>query len=148
MKRFGAVLATSVLAGSLVVAMATGAGAALSEKDFKKQGNAICKQGNIEIDEIANRVFADADPEQPPDAAHVEAFVAEFVPNIQGQIDEIGDLDAPKSLKKKVDAFLTEAERALGEVEDDPQLLASEESDVFAKTSKLAKKVGLKACAN
>lgn len=147
MKRFGATVVTFALAGSLVVAMATGAGAALSEKDFKKQGNAICKAGNAEIDAIAERVFADAPQDAPPDAAHVEAFAAEFVPNVRGQVEAIGDLDAPKSLAKKVKSFLAEAERTLDEVEADPALLGDEQNDPFAKTFKLAKKVGLKTCA-
>lgn len=146
-KRIVAVAVVLVLAGSVVAAMAGVANAApLTESQFKKKANAICRAGNRESDALDNKFFGDLGKNEEPDQATIDAFFVEFVPNIQGQIDALGALKEPKSLSNGVSKLLTEGQRVLDSLEADHSLLFSD-NNAFAKTSKLAKAVGLKGCA-
>ena len=146
-KRIIAVTVVLVLAGSVVVAMAGVANAApLTESQFKKKANAICRAGNREGDALDNKFFGNLGKNEAPDQATIDAFVVEFVPSIQDQIDAIGALKEPKSLSSGVNKLLNEGQRVLDSLEADHSLLFSD-NNPFAKTSKLAKAVGLKQCA-
>ena len=139
---------TLVLAGTLIGAMAGVADAKpLSESQFKKQGDAICKAGNKALDPVYEQYFGDLGENEEPDQASIDAVLVVIVPNIQGQIDAVDALEEPKSLSKGVAKFLAEAQRALDVLDADHSLFIGSD-DLFAKTSKLAKKVGLKACAS
>jgi hypothetical protein len=147
LKRIAAVVVTLALAGTIVAAMASAAAAKpLTANQFKKEANAICAEGNEELDALAEQVFGDLAEDEVPDEATLQEWADAFVPNIEGQIEDIDALEEPKSLSKKVDKFLAEALRALDVVEDDPSILTGD-TDPFAKTSKLANKVGLAKCA-
>ena len=137
-----------IVAGTLaavVVVSASGALAApLSEQKWRKQGNAICKQTNKEIDEIGNEVFPDLGQDREPSAEEAAAFVEQFVPTIEGAVSSIDALKEPAALKKDVKKFKAEVAKALAALEADP--LALVDTDPFRDVDKIAKKLGLKEC--
>jgi esterase/lipase len=148
-RRFGAGIASLALAG-MIVGGATASALAdpLSGKEFKKQANAICAQGNQQIEAAAQQAFGNLPQGQQPTPEEVQAFAAVAFPNIKQQIDSIAALDPPKSLKAKVKKLIKSARSALAKLEADPTLLADEKHDPFASANKQAKKLGLKECAD
>ncbi|MDX6581971.1 MAG: hypothetical protein QOI10_1155 [Solirubrobacterales bacterium] len=125
---------------------ATGAsGTALTADEFAKQGNAICAAGNKELDQAANDTFTGGKPTD----AQLQQYVTDtFVPSVQGQIDAVGALVPPADIADQVDTFLSDAQDALDQVENDPSLVAGSSSNgPFADVNKEAVAVGLDQCA-
>jgi hypothetical protein len=144
----GAGIAALALAGTIVAGTAVSAFAEpLSSGEFKKQANAICAEGNQQIDATAEQIFAGLSEGQEPTAEQLAAFAAVAIPNIEQQVDGVEALEAPKSLKAKVKKLVKSARAATAKIKADPSLLADEKHDPFAATNKQAKKLGLKECA-
>ena len=80
-------------------------GDALTKEEYVAQGNEICEDGNAELEQSADFDFSDP--------AALEAFVTDtFVPNIQGQIDDLRE-GIPEDDEDEVNEILDEAELAL-----------------------------------
>lgn len=111
---------------------------ALTEVEFLEEGNAICAAANEEI-EAAERKIASEDEA-------IAFFEETLVPNVQGQLDDLGELQAPPELEADVEALLADAQTALDEVQADPQSLLSG-GDPFADANQQATEIGLEECA-
>jgi hypothetical protein len=147
-RRIGAGFASLALAGTIVAGTAAAAFTdSLSSGEFKKQANAICAEGNQQIDTAAEQVFAGLSENQEPSPEQVAAFATVAVPNVKQQVEDVAALQPPKSLKAKVKKLVKTARAAVAKVEANPSLLADEKNDPFAATNKQAKKLGLKECA-
>ena len=121
---------------------ADGSGETLTEEEFVTQANQICADGDKEI--------AQAGQEVPDNASQqdINAFVVDVVvPSIQEQLDGIRALAAPEEIADDVDTLLTDAEAALGEVEDDPTLVLADDDGPFADVNRQADALGLTKCA-
>jgi hypothetical protein len=130
---------------AVVVLSASGALAApLSEQKWRKQGNAICKQANKSLTEVALEVFAGLGPDEEPSAEQAAVYVEQFIPTIEGAVSAIDALKEPAALKKDVKKFKAEVAEALDALEADP--LAAVNSDPFKGVDKIARKLGLKEC--
>ena len=98
----------------LVVVAAFGAGACgdeedrLSQAEFEEEGNAICAEGNAQIEEL----FVELPQDRAPTVEEVEEFFPAFIDNIRGQIDGVADLNPPEEIQDEVDAFIEEAPRS------------------------------------
>ena len=131
--RIGACLAAFALGGTIVTAAAAPAFAKpLSSGEFKKQANAICKEGNQQLEAAAEQAFGDLPKGQQPSPEQLETFASVAIPNI----------------KAKVKKLITSARAAVAKIEANPSLLGDEKNDPFAATDKQAKKLGLKECAS
>lgn len=137
-------LCLAVLALGLVAAGCGGGDDALTKSEFLKQGNAICKKGNKVIDSAANKAFPSN--QQPSDAEITKFSEDSAIPEIQKEIDGIGDLNPPSADEDKVNAILDEAQVALDKAKADPLIFASN-NDPFVKANKLANDYGLTECA-
>jgi hypothetical protein len=147
-RRIGAGLASLALAGTIVGGTATTAFAdPLSKSEFKKQANAICAEGNQQIEPVAEQIFGNLSKGQEPSPEQFAAYAAVAVPNIKQQVESVAALEPPKSLQAKVNKLIKTARAAVAKVEADPSILADEKHDPFAATNKQAKKLGLKECA-
>ncbi len=147
-RRIGAGLASLALAGTFVAGTAVAAFAdPLSSREFKKQANAICAQGNQQIEAAAQQAFGDLPEGQEPSPEQFAAFAAVLIPNVKQQVEGVAALEPPKSLKTKVKKLVKTARAAVAKAEADPSLLADEKHDPFAAANKQAKKLGLKECA-
>ena len=148
-RKIGTGITSLALAGMIVGGTAASAFAdPLSSKEFKKQANAICKEGNQQIEAAAEQTFGNLPDGQEPSPEQLQAFAAVAIPNTKQQIDDVAALEAPKSLQAKVKKLITSARAAVAKIEADPSLLAAQgKNDPFAATNKQAKKLGLKECA-
>ncbi len=120
----------------------TSTAAALSKAEFVKQANAICAEGNKETDAIFES-FEKGEPK-----AEAETVIEnEFVPSVQGQIDEIRALGAPEGDEATVDHMLDLAQADLDRIENEPGIVISgEEEDQFADFAKVGHPYGLTEC--
>ena len=135
----------------ILVVVAAGCGSsskstpALTKAEFLKKGNAICKKGNDQISQVANKAFPKSKGR--PSRAQMIKFVTDTViPSVQGQISGVKALGAPQGDEAKVNAIVTTAQAALDRAKKDPVLLTSNKNDPFAKSNKLAKAYGLTVC--
>jgi hypothetical protein len=118
----------------------------LTKTEFIKQGDAICKQGNEASEKEAEEFAEDNDFKlEKASKEQLEEAVSEvLVPNLEGQIEELEALGAPKGDEGKVEAIVSSLEEATSEIEDDPGLVF--QGDVLKKPSKLADDYGFKVC--
>jgi hypothetical protein len=123
--------------------------ASLTKAEFVKQGNAVCTQGNKEIEEGFEEFTKENNLKQnkePSEAQFEEISEEVLVPGIEKQIDDLRALGTPEGDEGEVDQILTSAEEALEEVEEDPSLLSEEGGGAFAKVNKEATAYGLTVC--
>jgi len=121
----------------------------LTKTEFIKQGDAICKEGNEEIQEGFEEYAEENDLPQnkePSKEQGVEITETVILPNVQQQAEEIRDLGAPEGDEDQVDELVTALEDAVAEGEDDPESLFKGSTDPFGKVNKLASDYGFKVC--
>jgi hypothetical protein len=117
----------------------TTATTALTEQEFQTQANQICAQGNQAVQQAGQQLG------QNPTQEQFEAFVNDvLVPNIQGQLDDIGALAAPEAIAADVDAVLADAQEALDRLEADPSLI--QDPNLFADVDRQLTELGLADC--
>ena len=114
---------------------------ALTEAEFVEQGNAICAEGNERTDAIGE-ALGDA-----PSDAEVEAAIDELADDVEGQIDDIRDLEEPDEISDDVNAALDQAEEDLEALREAGADILTAEEDPFAETNELLNGVGLTVCA-
>jgi hypothetical protein len=123
--------------------------ASISKAEFLKQGNAICKAGNQEINEGFEKFSKEngLNHKKPTEAQFEELSETVLIPSVSSQIEEVRNLGAPEGEEGEVDEFLTNAEAALEEVEEDPSLISAEgKEEPFFTVNKEAAALGLTAC--
>ncbi len=136
----------SIFIGALIVlcsiALATPAGA-LSEKDWRKQADNVCRQSQTLLNEDASTVPVDSTGN--PSAADFSAFINDSVkPNYAQVIGSINALPAPKAIKAQVKKMLSLLQKATDSISSD--VTQAGFTKLFAPTTKVAKKLGLKVC--
>jgi hypothetical protein len=122
----------------------------LTKAEFVKQGNALCAKGNKEIGEGFEKFAKEhgfSKEKEPSQAELVEAVETVLIPKISKEIESIRALGTPAEGGAEAEAVLDAAEEALEKGEEDPSVMASEESaGPFAKANKLAREFGLTKC--
>jgi hypothetical protein len=120
--------------------------ASLTKAEFVKQGNAICKVGNEEIDGEFEK-FAEEnglnENKEPTEAQFEEAAEEFLLPTITRQVEEIRALGTPEGEGEAIEAFLDNAEAEVEKVEGDPSLLGE---DAFNAVNEEARAIGLTVC--
>ena len=152
--RFIAVL-LGAMAGALLIAGCgsssdtTESTASISKAAFLKQGNAICKAGNEEINEGFEKFGKENNLQnkEPSEAQFEEITETILVPSVSKQISGVRALGAPEGEEGEIDEFLTNAEEALEELEEEPSLAGAEgKEEPFFTVNKEAAALGLTAC--
>lgn len=114
-------------------------GEALTKEEFIAQADAICQQGEEELDAASARLSGKGTD------AQFEAFVREeLVPNVQSQVDQIGELVAPEADQEQIDALLDSANDGVDEMAQDPS--QAQYGDPLGEANTLATDYGLKVC--
>jgi hypothetical protein len=136
---------TGILAlGLALIGAGCGGDDAPSKSEYIADADAICKQGDKEIDAAADETFSQ---NQRPSNAEIVSFGEETViPNVQGQIDDLRDLTPPDGDEDTVNAIYDSAQEGLDQIEEDPAVLAGRGADPFAEANRLAKDYGLTEC--
>jgi hypothetical protein len=123
--------------------------ASISKAEFTKQGNAICKAGNEETNEGFENFGKEHNLQnkEPSEAQFEEISETVLIPSVSSQIKEVRALGAPEGEEGEVEEFLTHAEEALEEVEEEPSLISAEgKEEPFYTVNKEAATLGLAAC--
>jgi len=107
------------------------------------EADAICAEGDEEIDAAARETFANGEPS----AAEQEAFVEDtVVPSIQDQLDQLSELDPPEADADEFQSIIDGAQSALDEIEANPESLGGGPDDPFADVNAQAQEFGLTKC--
>lgn len=149
MRRLRTRATTAVLTLGLATVAFAGVAAAgeLSKKEYKAEINEVCATANEELGAVLEEVFAEGgeDEELTPEQQQAAADAA--LPIFRQMLDDIEDVDGPKSLEKRVDKLVDGYRDVADEIEEDPAVVFGAESEnPFAKPDKRAEKLGLEEC--
>jgi hypothetical protein len=140
------VLAAGLIAAGCGSSDKSGEKSSITKAEFVKKGNAICAQGNKEIEAQGQKIFG-KDPSKRPSKAKLEEFSKTvLIPNVEDQVNKIRALGAPKGDEAKVKAILDAADQGIQTGKQDPLSLTNEQADPFAEANKLARGYGLTVC--
>ncbi len=146
---FAAVLASALLVVGCGSSDNDSTETALTKQQFIAKADAICKQGNKEIEE-GFESFAEQNDipqnQEPSKGQGREIVETVLVPSIDSQAEDIRALGAPSGDEDEISAMLDSLDEAVEEAEEDPEALFASKSDPFAKPNKLAREYGLKVC--
>jgi hypothetical protein len=121
----------------------------ITKDQLIKQGDAICKQGNEEIEAGFERFQEEngiPEGKEPNDAQGVEIVEAVIVPSLKTQSELIRGLGAPEGDEEEVGEMLDSLDGAIEAAEEDPEALFSEESDPFGDPNEKAQAYGFTEC--
>jgi len=137
--------AIAAAVAGLGVAGCGGDDEALTKAEFVKQGNAICAKGNAEIEKKVEELIAGG--KEPDMDAQIAFFEDDVLPNLQGQIDDLGELTPPEADEGEVEAIIASAQEAIDKAEEDLEAVAAAEEDPFADANEKLGAYGLSKCA-
>jgi hypothetical protein len=121
----------------------------LSKAEFAKKADAICKAARTEF--LAKYTsFFKAHESEFGNAKEQKALLGELVetllvPNIEGEVKQIGELGAPKAYAPEVASFLDALQKRLGEARDEPTVLTATATP-FEKAERAAAKAEMQGC--
>jgi ABC-type glycerol-3-phosphate transport system substrate-binding protein len=137
-----------IFAGALVIGLlAAGCGSddtstaseALTKQEFITQADAICQKVNDELDAASERLSTKTTD------AQFETFVNdELVPNVQSQVDQIGELVPPEADQEQINELLDSANDGVDEMAQDPSQV--QYGDPLVEANTLAADYGLRVC--
>jgi hypothetical protein len=130
---------TALLAVGLIAAGCgsddNGDGETLSKEAYISQADANCDKADKELNNAP----------EPQGKGGLEKFATDtLVPNIQGQIDFIRDLNGPQEVEDQVNPILDTAQEGLDEIEADPSQL--ERNGKLDQAGQELQKYGFKQC--
>ncbi len=123
----------------------------VSKQDYIAQADEICATGDRQINRAGDDYFGPGgelglQEGEEPSEEQIAAFVEETViPNIQGQLDDLGELEAPEADADQINEIYDTAQDSLDELADDPAVAAGE-NNLFREANRLARDYGLEAC--
>lgn len=136
-------LTTGALLAGCATSSADPAKTALSQTELAAKAAAICGPAGKQIEAAAHRFLGDGEPS----ASDFEQFVtAAVVPETQRVIDGLEGLTPPSSDARTYGALLGQLQSVNDRLKANPMLL-TRDGDPFAKSNRLAKQLGLDACA-
>lgn len=106
--------------------------------------DAICAAGNAELEQAATDFFADKP--NPTQAQEQQYAITVFVPNIEGQLADLRELDAPEGDEEEVTAVYDAAQSGLDELKADPSTYGGEPPAGFVEAGRLAADYGFEVC--
>jgi len=120
----------------------------LTKAEFIAQGDAICKDGEeeveVEADAYAEENGIDTENPGPED---LETVVVEvFVPSLQNQADEIRELGLPEGAEEEAEEVLTALDDAIAGLEEDPAAAFAAGSSPLQEASEKAAAFGFEEC--
>jgi len=152
LKKIGTLSLLAALALALVAAgcgssddSSTGSGGeALTKAEFIKQGNAICKKGNDELEAKVTGAFKS----QPTEAQIAKFSTEEATPIIEDEVSQLKDLSPPSGDEDTVSALFDAIDSGIAKVKEDPASIAkgNDAGGNFAEANKLANDYGLTVC--
>jgi len=121
----------------------------ISKAAFIRKATAICDGLTNGLLEKAERQEAEGITQPTGEEAEIEGVRTVLVPSVEGEIDELRELGAPKGDEKKLNAFYSSLEEVMQGAEKNPQRFNSELSNFerpYAEAEKLATAYGIPTC--
>jgi hypothetical protein len=121
----------------------------VTKPELIKQGDAICKKGNEEIQagfEQFGKENEISKGKEPNKAQSVEIVEQVIVPNLRTQSELIRSIGAPEGDAEQIEEMLDSLDAAVEEAEDDPEALFDAEDDPFADANEKAQAYGFSEC--
>jgi hypothetical protein len=113
----------------------------LTKADFIKEADAICAEADQALADVALEQF----PEGPPTGDDAVAFAEDvFIPNLQGQHDDLAALTPPAGEEDAFADLLEQLQTGIDEIADDPERFV--ETDALEDASAAASDFGLRSC--
>jgi hypothetical protein len=117
--------------------------APLSEKAWRKQANAICRQTDKDVQAATEEVLSGLDPGQAPTPEQNAAAVRQLIPLFEESIASIDALREPRTLRRDVRQLRLAVTRSLAVLSADP---TSTDDTLFVDADRISRKLGLTAC--
>jgi hypothetical protein len=114
----------------------------VSKAAYIADADAICAEGDREIEAAARERFADKPPSDDEAAAFLEDVVA---PSIQGQLDELRQLEVPEADVEAVERVYDTAQENLDTLRETPEDFTGD-ANPFAEANRLARAYGFEDC--
>jgi hypothetical protein len=122
-----------------------GGGDSVTKAEFIQQADAICRKAHNVLDKAFNQAFA-GKPQ--PSQAELSKFAREeLAPTVQGEIDDVRNLDPPSGDESEIDAIADAAQSGVDKIKADPAVLSPQvKFDPLAENHRLARAYGMKEC--
>jgi hypothetical protein len=147
-KRLIAMLAGVVAIAVIVAGCGSSSDNSLTKAEYVKQGDAICKKGNTEI-ETDVKAYAKQHnislKSKPTEAQLAELSENVVIPGVRNQLEGLRDLSPPSGDEGAANELLDALGEGLEKGEEDPAVFVSS-GDPLAKANKMAKELGFKEC--
>jgi hypothetical protein len=150
---------TPVIAVAVAAAAAAGCGGDegiptgdVSKRQYIAQADQICAAGDRAINRAGREHFGPGgtlglQEGEEPSRQQIASFVEETViPNIQGQLDDLRELEAPEADAEQIEEIYETAQDSLDALGEDPSAAAGEDGNPFAQANRLARAYGMKDC--
>jgi hypothetical protein len=119
----------------------------LSKSAFITAADAICAEGNATAVDQIDELFPDLTSPDDLSPAEYEQLATEVVvPSLQSQLDQIRQLTPPEGDEDAIAAITGGLEDGIGEIQDDPSLLAGDSGPSLEEASSLATEYGFEEC--
>ncbi len=116
-------------------------GEATTKAAFIKEADAICADADQALSDVALEQY----PEGPPTGEDAVAFAEDvFIPNLQGQHDDLAALTPPAGEEDAFADLLEQLQTGIDEIADDPESFV--ETDALEDASVAASDFGLRSC--
>lgn len=146
MKNKTTMLVAAALATGLIAAGCGGgdddSSSDLTKAEFITKADAICAQGNKEI----QQAFEALGQGKPSQAQLDQIATDTLLPSVEKQVSQIRDLGIPKGEEDQVNAILDSAQSGIDKGKADPSSLVSDQNDPFKEANQLAKQYGMTEC--
>jgi hypothetical protein len=116
-----------------------------TKAEFIQQADAICRKAHSALDKAFTQAFA-GKPQ--PSQAELNKFAREeLAPTVQGEIDDVRNLDPPSGDEGEIEAIADAAQSGVDKIKADPEVLSPQvKFDPLGKNHRLAKAYGMKEC--
>jgi hypothetical protein len=114
----------------------------ITKTDFLAKGNAICRAGDARLNAASAKLG-----NNPSKTQIIDYVTKTFLPQIQGDINGIRALGAPKGDEATVSGFLSLAQADLDKIKSNPVLVVTGGPALFHNFAAKAHPYGLTACA-
>lgn len=137
----------AVAAVLVLLSACGGGGEELSREEYLKRADAICENGNEELEKASEKAFAEIpEGEAPSEEQFAEYARKTVIPMVRGQVSELRDLPPPEGGADEVDEIYDAIDKAIDRLENDPSLLTRGGADLFAEADELSRKYGYEVC--
>jgi hypothetical protein len=143
----------ALIAALVVAFLASGcgedsaSGESISKEEFIAKADAICKQGNEQMEAGFAKYLKGPKSLAKPNAAELEKLVGKvMVPNLKREVARLRALGIPDGDEERVEAMLSALEEGEETARRDPKAVTASSDAVFGIASRIAGEYGLEVC--